>query len=228
MIVGVRLAQAQSSIEAALARVYSAYTGAVSSGDVALLVALDRQLREMIAPGETVFVGALPSEYEKVGVSRALFEPSTLAYSGKVLLDAHQISPGSPWRNFTLYSTVFAGGQDWGGIPNIRAARAYLREFPTGPFAADVYLQMGHFRDDLYKVLLGLADPAGPPDYKLDCYRRYVTQQSYRVQQQAARRAAIANYQHVLVLRPGDEEARRGLAHLYQGDALLTWYFCPD
>lgn len=227
MIAGVALAHAQSSIDTALARIYSEYTNALSRREVALLVSIDRELRTLIESRESVFAGSLRPEYEDLGVSRALFEPSLLVYSGKVLLDAHQISPRSRWRNHTLYSTVFVGGQD-GGIPNVQAARAYLREFPTGPFAADVYLHLGHFRDDLYKVLVGLADPDGPPDYKLDCYRNYVTKQSYRVQQKAAQNAAIANYQQVLLLRPGDDQARLGLAEVSKGDGLHTWYFCPD
>jgi hypothetical protein len=64
----------------------------------------------------------------------------------------HKINPRSPSRSFTLYSTVFPKGEDVGDIPNVEAARAYLREFPEGPFASDVYVDLAHFRDDLYKV----------------------------------------------------------------------------
>ncbi len=216
----------QETVEAALGRIYSQYVMARTGRDIGRLVSLDGDLRQMMASNQSIEASHLRPGYEDLGLSGAAFDPGSLVYSGKILRDAHKINPRSPSRNFTLYATVFPKGEDVGDIPNVEAARAYLREFPEGPFAADVYLDLAHFRDDLYKVFQGFVE-GGVPEYKLDCYNRYVTKQPYREQLKAAQNSGVANYRRALALRPGDTVARESLTELLKGTT-LSWYFCPD
>jgi hypothetical protein len=203
------------------------------------LVLLDQELRKIlpryvgddyVGPNGRRFIEAtyLRPGYEDLGISTATFAPDLLTYSGKLLRDAHNVNPRSSYRKHTLYATLFPNGEDAGDIPDLRAARTYLREFPQGPFAADVFLELAHFRDDLFKVIRGiLAGEAEALEYKYDCYAAYLTKQPYREQLRAAQKAGIVNYRRFLVLRPADELARESLAELSKGSS-EAWFFWPD
>jgi hypothetical protein len=231
------IAHGQDVVDATLARVYSEYVAARTRSDIARLVQIDQELRRIfpayhddgyVAPNGRHYIEAtyLRPGYEALGLSGAVFEPDVLTYSGKVLREAHTINSRSAYRRYTLYSTVFPDAKDAGPFPDFDAARAYVREFPQGPFAADAYLELGHFRDDLFKVIRGiLANDV--PDYKQDCFAPYLTKQPYRDQLRAAQNSGVANYRRVLALRPTDQRAREGLAELSKGTS-EEWSFCPD
>ena len=227
---------AQDVVDATLARLYSQYLRARVDHDIARLVEIDRELRKIfpghvpdgyVAPNGRGYIEAkyLRPGYEALGLSGAVFEPDVLTYSGMVLSEAHRINPRSAYRRYTIYATVFSVGRD-SDFPDFAAARAYLREFPRGPFAADAYLELAYFRDDLFKVLRGmLANDV--PDYKQDCFAPYLTKQPYRNQLRAAQASGVANYKRALALRPMDQRARQGLAELSNGTT-DGWAYCPD
>jgi hypothetical protein len=65
-----------------------------------------------------------------------------LGYSGKLLVEAHERNPNSPYRKYTLFTTILGEGTSHGlgEMPNISQAELYLKEFPNGPYVENVYL----------------------------------------------------------------------------------------
>src|SRR6187549_2147814 len=129
--------ESQGAIDAALERIYKEYSSFRGQPDVTRLVLLDQELRRLLPvwswEGPPALSKNYRSEYKTIGVTPVLFEPTLLSYSGKLLLEAHQRDPKIQ-RSYTLYSTVF-GKDEEGGMPSTAAAKAYLQEFPSGPFA---------------------------------------------------------------------------------------------
>jgi len=227
----------QDTLDAMFARIYSDYQRLQIRPDVGGLVLLDEELRRIlphyvsdnyVGPNGKRFVEAsyLRSGYEDLGLLRASFEPDLLNYSGKMLRDAHRINPRSPYRRYTLYSTLFPRGEDVGEIPALGAARSYLREFPRGPYAADVNLVLAHFQDDLYKLLRDMLK-GQEADYKKECYGPYLSSKPYREQLRAARDLGVVYYRRVLALRPKETRAGEDLPQLLNGNS-ISWFFCPD
>ena len=111
------------------------------------------------------------------GIFPEPFERDVLTYSGKLLAEAHAHNPNSPFRSYTLYSTIFGkAGETSNGVPSPDAAEAYVREFPQGPFIVDVHLVAAHFYDDVYK-LITLEEAGQRIGYKFDCYDTYLKAQ---------------------------------------------------
>jgi hypothetical protein len=109
-----------------------------------------------------------------------------------------------------------------GVMPDIKAAYAYEREFPSGPFIRDVYLTIASFQKDLFMVLRDRLT-----DYKYTCYAPYIGPAAWSKQAGGARRTALEYYERVLRLAPGDarveavlEETRRGVVR--------AWSVCAD
>ena len=94
-----------------------------------------------------------------------------LLYSGKFLVQAHEIDPHSKYREYTLFSQIMStNGLE---MPNIKVAYQYAKEFPNGPFIAEVYRIIASFHKDLFMVVRGLSQ--GERDYKYDyCFKPYV------------------------------------------------------
>ena len=162
--------------------------------------------------------------YDVLGLAPAVFAPELLAYSGKVLREAHAIDPHSAARPFTLFSTLFPKGEAYVDVPDTSAARAYLDEFPEGPFAADVHILLADFYDDLYKAIR-----AGDAliDYKRACFGRFVTAAPVEAQLGTAQRAGLAHYRRGLALRPRDGRTRQAMQALETGTT-NGWHFCGD
>ena len=57
-----------------------------------------------------------------------------------MLAEAHRKNPTSEFRRFTLFAAILGErpAHGPGEMPDIEAARQYLKEFPEGPFAGDV------------------------------------------------------------------------------------------
>ena len=157
-VFGDRLAsQSRGTHEADLERIYQEYSSSRKRPDVSRLVQLDDQLRRLIPywnwEGSPASSKNYRPEYSAIGVRPALFEPDSLSYSGKLLLEAHRRDPKSH-RRYTLYATVFgAEGEDGNALPLPTAAKAYLDEFPKGPFAVSAHLAAANFYADLFKVI---------------------------------------------------------------------------
>ena len=221
---------AQDSIETALDRIHREYSAATQ--DVARLVLLDQELRELIpyyAWKERPWLPAtyLRPDYDNIGIFPGLFERDVLTYSGKLLAEAHAHNPNSPFRNYTLYSTIFGkAGETSNGVPSPDAAEAYVREFPQGPFIVDVHLVVAHFYDDLFKVIT-LEEAGQRIGYKFDCYDTYLKAQPLAEQRQRARESAIRHYERLVDLLPRNADQARYLADLRQ-ERSHGWFYCGD
>ena len=218
------VAQRSASVDARLRRAHEQYVDARADRDAARLATIDGDLRAVLAIRPYVRFGVFREGYEVLGLQRMVFEGELLAYDGKVLREAHAIEPDSSARPFTLFSTVFPKGEAYVDVPDVAAARTYLREFPEGPFAGDVHLVLAHFYDDLYKAIR-----AGESlvDYKRACFGRFVTAAPVETQLAAARRAGLAHYRRGVALRPRDERARQAMLALDTGTT-NGWHFCAD
>ncbi len=221
---------AQDSIATALDRIHREYSTA--NLDVGRLVLLDQELRDMIPYSDWQERPWLPAtylrfDYADIGIFPGLFERDVLTYSGKLLAEAHVRNPDSPFRSYTLYSTIFGkAGETSNGVPSPDAADVYLREFPQGPFVVDAHLVLAHFYDDLYKLIR--LEQTGPRiEYKFDCYERYLTGQPLSEQRQTARESAIRYYELLVELLPRNADQARYLEDLRQERA-HGWFYCSD
>jgi len=137
-------------------RVHRQYLSIEESPDVARLVVLDDRLRKLLRNRpdcrEEDDSGKEKPSDGVIGISIEHYSGS-FAYSGKLLAEAYRLSPNSPYRSSTLFSTVEqysdASSASW-DVPNFQAAKIYLREFPDGPFAADAALILATGYKDAY------------------------------------------------------------------------------
>lgn len=209
-----------------LARIYRDYRARRS--DIASLIAFDERLRELFRIRNADYIEAKYQrpEYESLGIEPTLFEPDILIYTGKLLVDAHRLNPKSEYRRYTLYSTVFPDGNEHGnGVPSPRAAETYLREFPDGPFAAEVTRTLAFFYDDLYKVIRFEleGDRIG---YKHACFERFLSNRPNE-QVKIAQQAAISYYRKSITLLPDDKFLRDTLLQIEAGRN-IGWHYCAD
>ena len=222
---------AQDAIATALDRIHREY----SSGpmDTARLVLLDRELRGLIPYYSWQERPSLPATYLQagygsIGVRPALFEGVTLTYSGKLLAEAHSNDPHSPFRSHTLYSTIFwREGRRSTDMPSPDAAKAYVNEFPQGPFIVEAHLILAGFYDDLYKVIT-LEEDGRRTDYKYDCYKTYLTAKPLPEQRQIARESAIRHYERLFELLPLYADLKPHLVGLREDRPTRGWFNCGD
>jgi hypothetical protein len=218
------LAQRSASVETRLRQAHRQYIEARAARDVARLATIDGDLRAVMAIRPFVRATELRHGYDDLGLAPAIFDVDFLHYSGKVLREAHAIDPHSSARPFTLFSTVFPKGEAYVDVPDVIAARGYIREFPEGPFAAEVHFVLGDFYDDLYKAIR-----AGEAliNYKRACFGRFVTSAPIEDQLEAAQRTGLAHYRRGLALRPHDTRALHAM-HALETATTNSWHFCAD
>ena len=219
--------ESQGAIDAALERIYKEYSSFRGQPDVTRLVLLDQELRRLLPvwswEGPPALSKNYRSEYKTIGVTPALFEPTLLSYSGKLLLEAHQRDPKIQ-RSYTLYSTVF-GKDEEGGMPSTAAAKAYLQEFPSGPFAFQAHLAIANFYSDLFQVIRE-EEAGGPREYKYDCYQKYL-KGPLPPQRTDAQAQAVEHYLAVTRLMPKVKELAGWLAEMRTGK-INGWHYCGD
>jgi hypothetical protein len=149
-----------------------------------------------------------------------------LLYSGKLLREAHAVD-GQAFRSYTLYSTLFTeDGEDGSQPPDPAAAKAYLREFPRGPFAIHANLALARFYEDLFRFI-GIAIVDDSVDFFEGCYRRYVGTTPLAQQRLAAQRAAVGYYERLTQLLPQSVIMGKALAGMRKGES-EGWNFCGD
>lgn len=217
-------AQRAPSVETRLRQAHQQYLEARATRDVVRLATIDGDLRAVMSIRPWVRYGVFRSGYEVLGLRRAVFEGELLAYDGKVLREAHGIDAHSAARPFTLFSTIFPKGEAYVDVPDTAAARAYLDEFPEGPFAADAHIVLADFHDDLYKAIR-----AGDRliDYKRACFGRFIPSAPTQTQLESAQRRGLAHYRQGLALRPRDDRARQAM-HALETGTTTGWHFCAD
>lgn len=228
---GTRLASyGQTEPDTELARIFSEYSSFGGQPDIGRLVQLDQELRRLIpywswegAPASSRYYRP---EYQAIGVGPAMFESDSLVYSGKLLLEAHRLDARSR-RSYTLYSTVFgAEGEAGNSLPSPVAARAYLQEFPSGPFALHAHLAAANFFADLFKVLQ--AEETGESrGYKYECFKSYIAKAPLPSQRAKAQAQAVEHYLALTRLRPDVKVFAEWLSDMQKGQS-QGWHYCAD
>ena len=209
---------AQTSAVQSAQRIYDEYLKARKPPNIERLVSLDRELRQLTSPTRAIATRALRSEWQAIGLVGAPFDAGYVVYTGKLLADAHQDNPGSPYRSATLYATVFPNGdENRNRMPVLPAAEAYLREFPAGTFAVEASLTLAHFYDDLFKLLQDRIDRGRSAGYKEDCFARYVTAEPLADQRRRIQQTGLGHYNRAATLSPGDASIRASTEKLQRG-----------
>jgi hypothetical protein len=154
-----------------------------------------------------------------------------LEFYEKLLADAHKLDPHSRYRAYTLYTQILGKdlGAELGAMPDVAQAKAYLQEFPDGPYASDVYGMLGGFYHDLY-MSLSLGESTLGESYS--CYAEYVAKHPSEANAERARRQGIMYFKKYLATVPRNREDRRQyedeLRTLQQkrADNVINW--CTD
>lgn len=207
------------------------------SADVRRLVELDQELTTLVEEiqkndQEGKSASVWKKEYEEIGVYVGHYSEQ-IGYSGKLLVEAHEANPNSPYRKYTLYTTIVGEGSSHGlgEMPDIKQAYQYLHEYPQGPYAENTYAILGSFYDDLSKVLAALVENAtDKEDYKYDCFSSYVTKEPYEAQLRKARFLAIENLKKATSFYPKSEKSKRlrqELEDVRRGTS-IGWHWCAD
>jgi hypothetical protein len=208
----------------ALPHLYREYEGFEKRPTIERLVALDAEIRQLFDSRPEYYpcgddTKLWEDKYAKLGVELDYW--SLLAYSGKLLADAHRMNPKSESRRYTLFSTV-EPEHGLGVMPNVKAAYSYAREFPDGPFREATLLLIADFHKDLYMVLRD-----DLRDYKYDCFKPYIDGSSQVTQARRARATAVSYYEKVIRANPTNARAKEHLEEVKKG-TIRGWSFCAD
>lgn len=204
--------------------------------DVKRLVEMDRALGDLVREIQATHVEDSKTywrkDYEDIGLYIGHYSDA-LGYSGKLLVEAHKRNPSSPYREYTLFTTILGEGTDHGlgEMPDIRQAELYLKEFPRGYYAESVYSILGYFYDDLAKVLKRFVEnDKFKEDYMYDCFAPFITKESHEAQLERARSLAVSNLEKAIAVNPASEanrDRREALTGLRLGKS-YAWYWCAD
>lgn len=214
----------------ALDAILREYIATRAHQDATMLVRLDGRVRAIV-PSRLWHSQQFPTSlyretYAVIGVQPELFEPDFAVYTGKLLREAHALDPNSQ-RSFTLYSTLFdVDGESSNGVPSAKAAEAYLREFPRGPFALEAHFALGALESDLFQVL-NLWPSVARQASKVDCYAGMRTKEPLAQQRERVRASAISHFRILTRLRPDVAEFAFGLENLLKRRDVV-WYYCAD
>lgn len=218
-----------ASFDRTLAELERAYRTAVSAKDIGALVALDREVEALVGRiNDSLRVAAssdsvsptFTASSDALGVERNGFDAGEGSYDGRILLTAHTLNPNSEWRAHTLWSQVFK--DDPIGPPDLAVVRQYLREFPSGPFAADVAAMAGTLYHDLYMTL---RDTTGHGSM---CVDHLITKAPRPVQIALARDSALTYLDLALRLAPSRGLALGARKRVAGRAEPGTLYHCPD
>lgn len=215
--------------ERTLAELERAYTVALTAKDIGALVALDREVEAWVArlnhsryqatvPPNGAY-GEFTERSDTLGIGRNAFDSGEGEYDGRILAAAHTLNPNSAWRAHTLWSQIFTVG-NYG--PDLAMVRQYLREFPSGPFAADAAATAGTFYHDLYMTL---RDSTGDGSW---CVDHLITTAPRPVQIKLARDSALVYLDLALRLAPSSDLALGARTRVAEGAKPGTRYHCPD
>jgi hypothetical protein len=219
-----------------LERIYQAYQALGQPKDVQHLVELDAELRALgneieakDTAGKTRSIWK--SKYASLGIYVGHYSDS-IGYSGKLLVEAHKIDPHSIYRERTMFSSILGVGSSHGlgKMPNVGQAKKYLQEFPEGAFTDEANFILGSFYDDKAKVLRDLRDPKYEKDYKYDCFKPYLSKDTYETQQMQARRSSILHLSKAITQTTELAKKKRIREELAEvkNSTSSGWYWCAD
>lgn len=225
-----------STYQQHLDRILKEYKALPQSTDVKRLVELDRELTALAKEiqkndREGKSASIWKDEYKEIGVYVGHYS-SQIGYSGKLLVEAHKANPNSPYREYTLFTTILGEGSSHGlgEMPDIEQAKKYVREFPHGPYAAKTYSIIGSFYDDLAKVIVRfIENKKDSKDYKYDCFSSYLTNEPYQIQLKTAKALAIEYLDKAIALMPENERKKMNLDFWYvKSGRTYAWHWCAD
>jgi len=220
-----------TSSDRALAEFERAYRTAVAAKDIGALVALDREVQAWVRRLTDSLAVAVPADSasptftarsDLLGVGPNGFDAGDGSYDGRILLKAHALDPNSPWRAHTLWSQVFKDDQI--GPPDLAVVRQYLREFPSGPFAADAAVMAGTLYHDLFMTLRDTTETGSGSL----CVDHLITTAPRPVQIALARDSALAYLDLALRLAPSRGLGRDARKRVAEGAEPGWLYHCPD
>lgn len=155
-----------------------------------------KALRDVIGElNSDMAIAIYDQRYEKLGFYIDHFS-GTLAYSDRLLIEIDSIDPNSAYREETWYASMNAG-REYGGHGNstVDTLNKYLKEFPDGKYASQIYYDLGNYYFGLYKYLrYEHAD-----SNRSSCYE-YDSNHPLEEQSKAAQAAGIASYKKALDL----------------------------
>lgn len=223
--------------EERLNKVLIEYRALPDTQDVKRLVELDRELNALEKEIQSTHKDGASKkywrkDYEDIGLYIGHYSDA-LGYSGKLLVEAHKRNPNSPYRKYTLFTTILGEGtfHGLGAMPNISQAELYLKEFPNGPYAENVYSILGYFYDDLAKVLKRFVkNDKYKEDYKYDCFAPYITKQPHQNQMRGALSLAVTNLEKAIAANPYSDQnkyKREALTAIKSGKS-YGWHWCTD
>jgi hypothetical protein len=219
-----------------LDRILKEYKALPQSTDVRRLVELDRELTALaeeiqMNDREGKSSSIWKNEYEEIGVYVGHYS-NQIGYTGKLLVEAHGANPNSPYREYTLFTTILGEGSSHGlgEMPDIDQAKKYVLEFPRGPYAAKTYSIIGSFYDDLAKVIVRFVEnEKDNKDYKYDCFSSYLTNEPYQTQLKKAKALAIEYLDKAIALMPESERKNMNLDFWYvKSGRTYAWHWCAD
>ena len=223
-----------STYQQRLDRILKEYKALPQTTDVKRLVELDRELTALAdeiqkKDREGKSSSIWKQEYEEIGVYVGHYS-NQIGYSGKLLVEAHEANPNSPYREYTLFTTILGEGSSsgLGEMPDIEQAKQYVQEFPHGPYAAKTYFIIGSFYDDLAKVIVRfVVNEKDSKDYKYDCFSSYLTNEPYQIQLKKAKALANEYLDKAIAVTPKSERKNMNLDFWYvKSGETYAWHWC--
>ncbi len=245
----------EDPIQQRLDALYTEYEATIANPTVKKYVELDGKLRTFLAEelpkysenaegyskydGHTLVVGIETrktfsnNSTHELGFEISRYVP-VLLYSGKFLVQAHELNSYSKYRDYTLFSQIMStNGLE---MPDIKVAYQYAKAFPNGPFIANVYLIIASFHKDLFMIVRGLRQGEDVPH--LYCYKPYVERRPYEEQMAQNKRIALRYYtKYKEALASGAKRSRWFGDSILFSDSIIdklkagtvtAWSFCAD
>jgi hypothetical protein len=237
MLIPLAPSSGQTWVDSSLSHLEHLYTQTQQHKTVEALVYLDSTVKAFVDTVDKAFPGRSPSHfdpdrYKNLGLFINHYTDE-IGYTEEFLVEAHSLNSNSPLRPLTLYSTIL-GVRTFHGLgemPNLDSALAYVKEFPRGPYAKEVYAILGDFYKDLYMLLRDYQQKREGEerygDYKYDCFEPYVDKSPIKTQRDRAQKLAIQYYDQALKLDPANADVRHRQRKVRDG-SITSWSFCAD
>ncbi|WP_237247270.1 hypothetical protein [Sideroxyarcus emersonii] len=203
-----------NSYQAKLDQMVAKYRAIPVTEDVAPLIALDREIVELVRNAsfdEAVTVQLRP-EYSEIGIEEGVGEHIPVYHYGFLWIEAHKRNPHSAFREDTLFAVAMRDSEPNDSSVDLQPLEAYLKEYPQGSLASSVYFALANHYRDLYLVVRGLANKGkGQGEMAVNCYQRLISKKPYEEQMRESRRLSIENYEKALKLSTGSAVWKEGI-----------------
>lgn len=236
----------EKSYRRKLISLHKKYIKSKREKNIEQLVLMDQEIRDLLISINAYYKNIPPTSDCKLYHSPKNSVPMMiygshyacqLIYSGQLLKDAHQVNPHSKWRQYTLFSASDDYGEDLNWMPHLKEYAQYLKEFPQGPFAADILASKAYFYADLALVAYYRAfHNMSKGDYKYDCFEPYITSDSLPDQFKNAQKQAIHYLAQSIQLTRKKEILNKRISAMKEiqsrvfkpQEEIYGWHWCQD